>query len=302
MRAHSHVRRSLVQFCARASWQARRWPYPEVATSAARIAAQTAKCRFDQWWIELLLTLCLKDNDHSGAAHTNTLINLSEDPSSIRNPPTATVTRRAKSYSDFYRVVKAHLAKESKQIREREQFLSHPTTVSNNGLNFESIYDKYEDELLDSSQEGFQYVFFTSSLCRRLKANAWRRVYRDQLALSKRHLDGLLQDTSMALDLLADLSGSFKSVEAQTIAFQAQCQDVLAEQKRLKLLSDEVSAGLKYYAYLEPVTRRLNAPGASSVIGDDGFVEILTNLDACVRYLIAHVSFILLITACTCPA
>ena len=97
-------------------------------------------------------------------------------------------------------------------------------------------------------------------------------------------------DTSSALDLLASLSGSFKSVETQTLSFRAQCQDVLAEQKRLNQLSEEVGTGLKYYAYLEPVTRRLNAPGASSVIGDDGFVEILTNLDACIKYLIVHVS------------
>jgi conserved oligomeric Golgi complex subunit 3 len=90
-------------------------------------------------------------------------------------------------------------------------------------------------------------------------------------------------------------------VETQTIAFQAQCQDVLAEQKRLNLLSDEVGTGLKYYAYLEPVTRRLNAPGASSVIGDDGFVEILTNLDACIKYLITHVSCILLFTPAQAP-
>lgn len=90
-------------------------------------------------------------------------------------------------------------------------------------------------------------------------------------------------------------------MEAQTIAFQAQCEDVLAEQKRLKLLSDEVGTGLKYYAYLEPVTRRLNAPGASSAIGDDGFLEILTNLDACITYLVAHVGFILLFTPAQVP-
>jgi hypothetical protein len=116
------------------------------------------------------------------------------------------------------------------------------------------------------------------------------RIYRDQLALSRRHLDGLLQDTSLALDLLANLSGSFKSVEAQTIAFQAQCEDLLVEQKHIKLLSEEVGTGLQYYAYLEPITRRLNAPGASSVIGDDGFVEMLTNLDACIEFMIKYVS------------
>ena len=85
------------------------------------------------------------------------------------------------------------------------------------------------------------------------------------------------------------------------MAFQARCEDVLAEQKRLKLLSDEVGTGLQYYAYLESVTRRLNAPGASSVIGDDGFVEILTNLDACIEYLIAHVRCMFLFAPTLAP-
>lgn len=105
----------------------------------------------------------------------------------------------------------------------------------------------------------------------------------------------MLQDTISALDLLANLSGSFKSVEAQTTAFQAQCEDLLGEQKHIKYLSEEVGTGLQYYAYLEPVTRRLNAPGASSVIGDDGFVEMLTNLDACIEFMIKHVSQALLL-------
>ena len=100
----------------------------------------------------------------------------------------------------------------------------------------------------------------------------------------------MLQDTTSALDLLANLSSCFKSVEAQTTAFQAQCEDLLAEQKHIKQLSEEVGTGLQYYAYLEQITRRLNAPRASSVIGDDGFVEMLKNLDACIDFMIKHVS------------
>lgn len=107
--------------------------------------------------------LCLKDTDHPTAAQANTLINLSEEPNSIKSPPTATVARRAKSYSDFYRVVKAQLAKDSKQVKEKEQYLSHPTAVINYGLNFESMYDAYEEELLDSSQEEFQYASFNQA-------------------------------------------------------------------------------------------------------------------------------------------
>jgi hypothetical protein len=114
-------------------------------------------------------------------------------------------------------------------------------------------------------------------------------MYRDQLALSERHLDGLLEDTTSALDLLAVLSASFQSVDVQTTAFQAQCEDLLTEQQRLKALGEEVGLGLQYYSYLEPITRRLNAPGASRVIGDDSFVEMLTNLDACIAYMTEHV-------------
>lgn len=110
----------------------------------------------------------------------------------------------------------------------------------------------------------------------------------------------MLQDTTSALDLLANLSGSFKSVEAQTTAFQAQCEGLLKEQKHIKHLSEEVRTGLQYYAYLEPITRRLNAPGASSVIGDDGFVEMLTNLDACIEFMIKHVSQALFLTLGHC--
>jgi conserved oligomeric Golgi complex subunit 3 len=115
------------------------------------------------------------------------------------------------------------------------------------------------------------------------------RLYRDQLAISERHLDNLLDDTSSGLSLLGSLSDAFKSVEAQTTAFQAQCEGLLAEQKRLKLLSSEVDTGLKCYSYLEPITRRLNAPGASTILGDDGFFEILTNLGDCIEFMVENV-------------
>lgn len=123
--------------------------------------------------------------------------------------------------------------------------------------------------MLDASQDEFQ-------------------LYRDQLALSERHLHNLLEDTSGALDLLANLSDSFKVVETQTSAFQAQCEDLLTDQKRLKALGEEVGTDLQYYSYLEPITRRLNAPGASNMIGDDSFVEIMTNLDACIEFMRSH--------------
>jgi hypothetical protein len=115
------------------------------------------------------------------------------------------------------------------------------------------------------------------------------RVYQNQLSLTERHLDGLLTDTLSALDMLAILSESFKAVDAETTAFQLQCEDLLDEQKRLKNLGDNIGERLSYYSFLEPITRRLNAPGASAVIGDESIAEILSTLDACILYMNRHV-------------
>lgn len=101
----------------------------------------------------------------------------------------------------------------------------------------------------------------------------------------------MLDDTTSALDLLAGLSESFKTVESQTTAFQAQCEDLLSEQKRIRDLADEVGLSLQYYAYLEPLTRRLNAPGSGRIVKNDDFLDMLMNLNTCIDFMDEHVSF-----------
>lgn len=44
-----------------------------------------------------------------------------DQPETANGPPNATVARRAKSYSDFYDVVRAHLKKEKDLERKRER-------------------------------------------------------------------------------------------------------------------------------------------------------------------------------------
>ena len=121
------------------------------------------------------------------------------------------------------------------------------------------------------------------------QAYVGRRLYGDQLTVSERHLDNLLEDTTTALDLLATLSESFKAVESQTKAFQAQCEDLLTEQKRVRDLADQVGTHLQYYAYLEPLTRRLNAPGSGRLVRNDDFLDMLRNLNTCIEFMDVHV-------------
>ncbi|KAF7876539.1 hypothetical protein EAF04_001628 [Stromatinia cepivora] len=200
----------------------------------------------------------------------SSLLGIYEDEPLSKDPPKATLARRAKSYSDFYEVVMAYINKEAndgKTQNERNIEAGEPKIPL-----FEERYSALEDDLVDGSLGEYQ-------------------LYLDQLILSERHLDNLLSDTSSALDILATLSESFRDVEAQTTAFQAQCEDLLEEQKRIRNLADEVGTDLQYYAYLEPLTRRLNAPGAGRLVKNGDFLEMLENLNSCIEFMDQHPNY-----------
>ena len=196
------------------------------------------------------------------------------------SPPKATLARRAQSYSDFHDAAKAVLGeggsgkrKGGKKDRERPKDEARQKPNEENissELEFVEWYHGLEQELLDSSHDEYS-------------------SYQKQLELSESHLDSLLRDTSSTLDLLASLNTSFKEVESQTTVFQKQCEGLLDEQKRIEGLAKSLESNLMYYNYLEPVTRRLNAPGAGSFVRSKEFSEMLARLDGCLEYMAAHV-------------
>ncbi|KAI1385537.1 Sec34-like family protein [Hypoxylon trugodes] len=201
---------------------------------------------------------------------------LFEEPETSIDPPEATLSRRAKSYSDFYHVVRAQLSKDAAAKKRRKKTKDRSLDALmvdklENDVQTRNIpqSESLDTELIEASQQ--EYL-----------------LYRDQLEMTERHLDTLISDANGALDLLTSLADSFRAVESQTSSFQAQCDDLLSEQKRLQKLADEVGTDLHYYAYLDGVTRRLNAPGASRLVNHDNFGEILTNLDACIEFMIKH--------------
>jgi len=107
--------------------------------------------------------------------------------------------------------------------------------------------------------------------------------------MTERHLGSLVEDAEYALRDLETLCQSFRAVEDQTKSFQAQCDDLLSEEKRLQTLADEVGTDLHFYAYLDNVTRRLNAPGAGRLVEDDSFGEVLANLESCIAFMTQNV-------------
>ena len=100
----------------------------------------------------------------------------------------------------------------------------------------------------------------------------------------------LSSSTSTALDQLLSLSGSFRHVEAQTDVFRMRCRVLLAKQRATTMLATEIEDNLQFYDYLDPITRRLNAPRAGNSVGSKEFSVMLARLDDCIQYMGTHVS------------
>ncbi|KAJ2896965.1 Conserved oligomeric Golgi complex subunit 3 [Zalerion maritima] len=219
---------------------------------------------------------------------------LLEKPEEDEGPAVAEVLQRSKSCSNLRglegtrqkkEIFKVGLAKKDKTW-EALQICGHESRPN---VLPERPWDALDDQLAESSIEEYTYrhpqPFYRSNSEGNADTSLFPRLYMDQLTLTQRHLDSLISGTNDSLKILASLSDSFRVVEEQTSTFQAQCQDLLSEQKRLQKVADDVGTDLHYYAYLDTVARRLNAPGATRLAEDEGFSEILDNLDQCVEFM-----------------
>lgn len=197
--------------------------------------------------------------------------------------PEPDLPRRAQSFSDFHDIVRAGSVndghrREKKGFNNRHwdalalELVGAEVAEDNLDDDDDTPFDTFQDELLDAGQQEYT-------------------LYGEQLAITERHLDTLIKDTNNALQLLASLSESFRGVEEQTTSFQAQCEDLLSEQRRLQKLADDVGTDLHYYAYIDNVSRRLNAPGASRLVSDESFGDILQNLEACIVFMEQNPSY-----------
>ncbi|KAJ5674112.1 hypothetical protein N7462_009551 [Penicillium macrosclerotiorum] len=110
----------------------------------------------------------------------------------------------------------------------------------------------------------------------------------DELQQSKEHIDEILTSTLTLLDDLSSLSESFKAVESQTSNFEKQCEGLLSAQERDTKLANNIQSNLHYYDFLDPASRRLNAPGAGNTVRDQEFSGMLRRLDVCLDYMETH--------------
>ncbi|KAI5301534.1 Golgi transport complex subunit 3 [Ascosphaera pollenicola] len=152
--------------------------------------------------------------------------------------------------------------------QEDEKGVISVSQISNDA-EYAQWYSGISDDLLEASFDEYQ-------------------SYLDELEASKSHLDAVLGDTTNTLDLLSSLTRSFQAVEEQTLAFQKQCEGYLKAQEKGTILADNIRDNLRYYDFLEPASRRLNAPGAGNTVRSKEFSDMLAHLDECLDYMQTH--------------
>jgi hypothetical protein len=99
----------------------------------------------------------MQEGIRADIAPVEALLQSVEEDESPKGPPEATVARRAKSYSDFYDVVRAHIKKENKLEREKQRKRYRQQQLKTE-LDFGAWYHGVKDDLLDASHEEYQYV------------------------------------------------------------------------------------------------------------------------------------------------
>ncbi|PWY83926.1 golgi complex component Cog3 [Aspergillus eucalypticola CBS 122712] len=160
------------------------------------------------------------------------------------------------------------------KVKEATQLETIPDDVDSvtdirNELEFAQWYNEVEESLLEASYDEYQACL-------------------QELQMSKSHLDSLLNDTSSTLDLLTSLSNDFRAVESQTSQFRKQCEGLLSAQKHDSDLAEDIQVNLQYYDFLDPASRRLNAPGAGNTVRGKDFSDMLRRLDECLDYMETH--------------
>jgi hypothetical protein len=97
----------------------------------------------------------LQEGIKADIAPVEALLNNVHDDFPSNGPPPATLARRAKSYSDFYDVVRAHIRKEYKQERHTHKKRARQNLIRTD-VDFGAWYDGFKGDLLNASHEEYQ--------------------------------------------------------------------------------------------------------------------------------------------------
>lgn len=113
------------------------------------------------------------------------------------------------------------------------------------------------------------------------------RDYYDQLAARTHECDQLLDQIDSSLQSLNVLETKYNFVSNKTSSLNSASEKLIAEQKRLNEIGDDIIKRSYYFAQVEQIMQRLQSPTIS--VSSDIFLQTLNRIDECLDYLNTNV-------------
>lgn len=114
------------------------------------------------------------------------------------------------------------------------------------------------------------------------------RQYYEQLANRRNECDNLLDKINSALDSLDGLKTEYNFVSNKTWSLNSGSEKLIAEQKKLIEIADEIKRRLHYFTQAEHLLQILQSPTIS--VSSEIFAQTLTRVDECIAYIKSNVS------------
>lgn len=115
------------------------------------------------------------------------------------------------------------------------------------------------------------------------------RQYYDQLANRNKDCDKLLNQIDTALKSLSTLDTEYNFVSNKTSSLNTASEKLIAEQKQLNTIADEIKRRLYYFTQVEQISQRLLSPVIS--VSSEIFLQTLNRIDECLEYIEKNVSY-----------
>ncbi|KAG9349308.1 hypothetical protein JZ751_027751 [Albula glossodonta] len=151
---------------------------------------------------------------------------------------------------------------------------------------FQSL--ELEDARIETAQQFFTWFSKLQSQMDQDEGAKYRKT-REHLCGYQEQCDAILNDVNTALQHLDSLQKQYHFVSTKTGTLHEACEQLLKEQSELVDLAESIQQKLSYFNELENINTKLNSPTLS--VNSDGFIPMLSKLDACIEYVSSHPNF-----------
>lgn len=144
-----------------------------------------------------------------------------------------------------------------------------------------------EDVIIDSTHDFLDCLDAAEREIHERNGDVYKQYYND-LAHRSLDCDKMVKQIDLAIESLHGLENEYKFVSNKTWSLNSGSEKLIAEQKQLIEISDDIKSRLYYFTQAEQVQQLLQSPTIS--VSSEIFAQTLDKIDKCIAYIRLNVS------------